>query len=145
MGNISRVLLNLFKRLIFVMFKDSSSLPAVNIHIFSLGHQLRLLLALTFVPLPCLFGFCHDMYIHLGRVYLRDFALVFLILNIAPFILESLLSNIPVTIAIFQKVPGHLFVINEHNIIFLEFIFNFDVRSVSRKFTIYSCLHLCQK
>ena len=26
----------------------------------------------NFVPLPYLFGECHDMYIQLGRVYLRD-------------------------------------------------------------------------
>ena len=76
-ANISRVLLNLFKRLIFVMFRDSSSpppnVPAVNIHIFSLVHQLPLILTLTFVPLSYLFGLWHDMYIQLGRVYLRAF------------------------------------------------------------------------
>ena len=75
MENICRVLLNLTKRLIFAMFKDSLLPPnvhAVNSHIFSLVHKLRLLLALTFVPLPYLFGKCHDMYIHMGRVYLRD-------------------------------------------------------------------------
>ena len=32
---------------------------AVNTHIFSLVHQLRLLLALNFVPLPYLFCWCH--------------------------------------------------------------------------------------
>ena len=45
---------------------------AVNIHIFSLVHQLRLLFTLTFAPLPYLFGLCHDMYIQLGRIYLRS-------------------------------------------------------------------------
>ena len=75
LGNISRVLLNLFKRLIFVLFKSASShlmFPLHNIHIFSLVHQLRLLLTLTFVPLPYLFGLCHEMYIQSGRVYLQD-------------------------------------------------------------------------
>ena len=43
-----------------------------NIHIFSLVHELRLLLTLNLVPLPYLFGYCYDMYIQLGRVYLRD-------------------------------------------------------------------------
>ena len=73
LGNISRVLSNLTKRLIFAVFKDSSSFPIFTqlTVMFSL-HQLRLLLALTFVPLPYLFGQCHDMYIQLGRVYLQD-------------------------------------------------------------------------
>ena len=64
-GDISRAFLNLTKR--FEMFKDSSAsqyqklvLPpnvhAVNSYIFSTVHQLRLLLALTFVSLPYLFG-----------------------------------------------------------------------------------------
>ena len=55
---ISFALLNLFNRLIFVMFKDYSPpyVHAVNIHIFSLVHQLRLILTLTFVSLPYLFG-----------------------------------------------------------------------------------------
>ena len=81
LGNISSVLLNLIKRLIFVtlrekckirtrkdsvfghfsrsvILKDSSppNVHAVNIHIFSLIHQLRLPLALFFVPLLYLFG-----------------------------------------------------------------------------------------
>ena len=75
LGNISRVSLNLFKRSIFVMFKGEElppNVPAVKIHIFSLVQQLRLLLTLTFVPLSYLFGLCHEMYIQLGRVYLRD-------------------------------------------------------------------------
>ena len=84
MENISRVLLSLFKRLMFVMFKGSSSplplppapplnVPAVSIHVFSLVHQLLLLLTLPFVPLPYLFGVRHDMYIQFSRVCLRDF------------------------------------------------------------------------
>ena len=58
LGNISRVLLNVTKRLIFVMLKDSSPSQCyvVNIHILSLVHQLRVLLTLTFDPLPYLFG-----------------------------------------------------------------------------------------
>ena len=73
MENICRVLLNLTKRCInFQRLLLPPNVHAVNSHIFSLVHQLRLLLALTFVPLPYLFGKCHDMYIQLGRVYLRD-------------------------------------------------------------------------
>ena len=53
LGNILRVLLNLFKRLIFAMFKDASSLP------------MSLLPTLTFVPLPYLFGLRHGTYIQL--------------------------------------------------------------------------------
>ena len=55
--NIPRILLNLIKRLIFLMYKDSSppNVHAVNIHIFLLVYQLRLLLALTLFPrLICL-------------------------------------------------------------------------------------------
>ena len=50
LGNICFVLLNLIKRFIFVMFKllHPPNVHTVNIHIFSLVHQLRLLLALTF-------------------------------------------------------------------------------------------------
>ena len=47
------------------------NVPAINIHIFSLAHQLRLLLTLTFVPLPYLFSLCHDVD-QLGGVYLRN-------------------------------------------------------------------------
>ena len=54
MGNISRVLLNLFKILIFVMFKQLLSPP--NVHAVNISSQITLLLALTFVPLPYLFG-----------------------------------------------------------------------------------------
>ena len=43
----------------------------MKFHIFYLVHQLQVLLALTFVPLPNLFGYYLDMYFHLGRVYLR--------------------------------------------------------------------------
>ena len=57
MGNISRDLLNLIKILILVMFKDSSPSQFLrSYHIFFLVHQLRLLLTLTFVSLPYLFG-----------------------------------------------------------------------------------------
>ena len=58
-GSISRVLLNLTKRLMFVMFQRllvRLNVHAVNIYIFSLVHQLRLLLTLNFVPLHYLFG-----------------------------------------------------------------------------------------
>ena len=54
--NISRALLNLGKGLMFVIFKGSSNVHAVNIHIFSLVHQLPLLLVLNLVPLPDVFG-----------------------------------------------------------------------------------------
>ena len=58
LGNISRVLLNLIKRFIFVMLKNSSPfhIHAGIFHIFSCVHQLRLLLAFTYVPLPYLLG-----------------------------------------------------------------------------------------
>ena len=59
LGSISRVLLNLTKRLMFVMFQRllvRLNVHAVNIYIFSLVHQLRLLLILNFVPLHYLFG-----------------------------------------------------------------------------------------
>ena len=54
--NISRALLNLGKGLMFVIFKDSANFHAVNIHIFSLVHQLQLLLVLNFVFLSHVFG-----------------------------------------------------------------------------------------
>ena len=73
LGIFSRVLLNLTKRLICNVQRV---LLHVNVHevnnqIFSLVYQLRLLLTLTFVPLPYLLCYCHDMYIQFGRVYLR--------------------------------------------------------------------------
>ena len=45
---------------------------AVNIHIFYLVYQSQLFLTLTFIPLPYLFGLCHDMYVKFGGVYLRN-------------------------------------------------------------------------
>ena len=45
---------------------------AVNIHIFYLVYQSQLFLTLTFIPLPYLFGLCHDMYDKFGGVYSRD-------------------------------------------------------------------------
>ena len=71
LGNISRALLNLIKRSIFPMFKDSFPVFTLLTHIYSLVHQLRLLLVLT-VPLPYLFGDCLDMNFQLGRVYLQN-------------------------------------------------------------------------
>ena len=59
LGNISRVLLNLIKRLMFVMFKDTSHamfMQLTFIFSFYLVHQLRMLYALNFVPLPYMFG-----------------------------------------------------------------------------------------
>ena len=95
LGNIYRVLLNLFKRLIFLTFKDSSFLPMFPqlTFIFSLYlvHQLQLLLTLTFFPLPYLFGLCHDINIQLETIGKSLFtgrlriALIFLIVAIAPF------------------------------------------------------------
>ena len=61
LGNISLVLLNLIKRFILVMFKLFPPMFTVNIHIFSLVHQLQMFRALTFVPLPypcCWFLIC---------------------------------------------------------------------------------------
>ena len=70
LGNISRILLNLtpiLLNLINICNVRRLLLPlnfySVNIHIFTLVHQLRLLLTLTFVPLPYVFGLRHDMYI----------------------------------------------------------------------------------
>ena len=76
--NISHVLLNLIKRLTFVMFKDSSlpNVHAVNSHIFSLVPSITV--ASHHIPA---------------------------ILTIAPLILESLLGNTSVTMAILQKCP----------------------------------------
>ena len=61
---------------------------------------------------------------------------------------ESLLGNTPVTMAILQKCLGTFSkscTISLSLTFFLEFIFNFDFRIVSRNFTTYSCLHLSQK
>ena len=49
----------------------------------------------------CIFNW--EEFIYAGRLRIE---LVFLILNIAPFISESLLGNTPVTMAIFQKCLG---------------------------------------
>ena len=57
------------------MFEDSSpqkNAHALNIHVFFLVHQLRVLLALSFVSLPYLFDKCLDMYFPYGRDYIRD-------------------------------------------------------------------------
>ena len=63
---------------------------AVSTHIFSLVHQLRLLLAFTFIPLPLLFGQLHDMKsLFTGRLRI---ILFFAILIIVPLISESLLG-----------------------------------------------------
>ena len=65
-GNISPFLLKLIKRLIFAMFKDSS--PYTNVHAININilvHEVRLLLALTFVLFPYLLGSCRDMYFRL--------------------------------------------------------------------------------
>ena len=62
--NISPVLLNQFKRLIFAIFLRlllSPNVSKVKIHIFSLVHQLQLLLTLTFASLSYLFGLFHGM------------------------------------------------------------------------------------
>ena len=63
LGNISRILLNLtpiLSSLINICNVQRLLLPlnfySVNIHIFTLVHQLRMLLTLTFIPLPYLFG-----------------------------------------------------------------------------------------
>ena len=64
--NVSCVLSNLIKRLIFAIQRLllPSNIHAVKIHIFSLVHQLRLLHTLTFVFLSYLFRYCH-MYFQL--------------------------------------------------------------------------------
>ena len=71
--------------------------------------------------------------------------LVFAILTDGPIISESLLGNTRVTMTILQKClctfSWKTSTISL-TLTFREFIFNFDVRCVSRKFTTYSCLHL---
>ena len=64
LGNISRVLINLIKRFMFAMFKDSSPLPLVTQlkFIFSLQFTNHFL---TFVSLRYQFGQCHDIYLRL--------------------------------------------------------------------------------
>ena len=74
--------------------------------------------------------------------------LVFAILTIPPLISKSLLGNTPVTIAILQKCLGTFSSYTSTvslTLIFGEFIFNFDVCCISRKFTSCSCFHLSQK
>ena len=74
--------------------------------------------------------------------------LVFAILTIAPLISKSLLGNTPVTMAILQKCLDTFSSFTSTislTLIFGEFIFNFDVRCISCKFTTYSCLQLSQK
>ena len=72
-------------------------------------------------------------------------AFVFTILTIGPAFSESLLGNTPVTMAILQKCLGTFSSqtsTKSLTLIFGDFIFNFDVRCVSRKFTTYVYLHL---
>ena len=61
------------------------------------------------------------------------------------FLCQNLYQVIPLFLWQFSKSVWALFhhKLAQHN--FWEFIFNFDARCVSRKFTTYSCLHLCQK
>ena len=68
MGNISRALLNLIKRLIFVIFKYPSA------PIYSRSENSYFLFSspiTTFALLPYLFGYYFDTYFHFERVYLR--------------------------------------------------------------------------
>ena len=97
---VSRVLLNLIKILVFVIFKDSS-LPMFT-QLTAASHH-------NFCSLV-LFVWLLSWYIYLiggslftGRLRI---ALVFSVLTIAPFISESLLGNTPVTMAILQKRLG---------------------------------------
>ena len=57
---------------------------------------------------------------------------------------ESLLGNISATVAIIQNVWAP-FPHKQAQHDFWEFTFNFDARCASRKFTTYSCLHVCQR
>ena len=52
LGKISHLIKSNQKTQICNIQTPSPNVHAVNIHIFSLVHQLQLLLALTFVPLP---------------------------------------------------------------------------------------------
>ena len=74
--------------------------------------------------------------------------MVFAILTVAPLISESLLGNTRVIVAILQKCLGTFFEITSTislTLVFREFIFDFDFRCVSRKFTAYLCLHLSKE
>ena len=120
-----------------------------NIHIFFIFivHQLRLLLTLTFVPLPYLFGQCHDIYVQFGRIFYVTFedCIGLFISHYRSFLCQNLYQVIPLLLWQFSKcvrAPFH-HKLAQHN--FWEFIFNFHARCVSREFTTYSCLHLCQK
>ena len=154
--NFSLVLLNLIKRLILYLQCLKTPPPpnvrAMNIHIFSLVHQFRLILALTCFPLPYLFGvwlvswcmFSTVKSLFTGRLRI---VLGFAILTTFHLISESLLGNTHFTMAILQKcctvsskTSTILFAL-----FFLEFIFSFNASCVSRKFTSYSCLHPSRK
>ena len=93
---------------------------------------------------PCLVYFVyHEHVFNWEEFYLRDFWGLDWIFTIAHLSSESLLGNTPVTIANLQKWLGTFSSLNRTislTLFFWEFIFTFDVRCVSHKFTTYSCL-----
>ena len=102
--NISRILLNLIKILIFLMYKDSSppNVHTVNIHIFLLVYQLRLLLALLCSLTLSVWLMSYYVISIVKRLFMERFSivLVFAISTIALPISEPLLGKTPVTVAI---------------------------------------------
>ena len=74
--------------------------------------------------------------------------LVFAVFTIAPRISESLLGKTPATKTVLQKCLGTFSPQTgtiSLTLIFEEFVFDLDLRFISRKFTTYSCLHLSPK
>ena len=119
----------------------------LNIHIFSLVHQLWLFLWQILFPclislvnvMICIFNweeFIYGMFedcIGLFNSHYRSF------------LFQNFYQVIPCYYGNSPKVSGHLFIINQHKKFFFEFIFDFDACCVSHKFTTYLCLYLCQK
>ena len=122
LGNISLVLLNLTKRLVFVMFKLFPPVFTQLTFIFSITVASRLnfcFLAILVWLVSC-YVFSMQKSLFTGRMRI---ALVFAILAIAPLISESLLGNTPVN-GNSLKVSGYLF-------IFLYLVLMFVVSQVN--------------
>ena len=138
LGNISRVLLNLTKRLIFAMFRDSSFL--------SMFTQLTIIFSLQFNKYCCFsYWLLFPCLICLVSVMMCTFNLEEVIYGTfedyighfsshqSSFLCQSLYLVIPLLLWQFSKsVWGPInHKLAQHN--FWEFIFNFDARYVSRK------------
>ena len=85
------------------------NVQAVNIHISSLAHRLRLLLALTFVALPYLVGVLICILNGDKFIYGKFEDCNGLSISIVPLIAESLLGNAPVN-GNYPKASGCLFI-----------------------------------